>query len=358
MYPYINLIENFDANHDYTLTYTYLGSERITTNELTIREAKTGSSPVYTRRSTKFDKNHVIPRGTLVNGKSYWVKIRVQLSESRWTEWSPELEFICLTTPVLIFDSLDSNSFVYNNDILMTAIYRQEQGERVETYQFVLMSNNKTPITTFPVRIPDQQSPNVFTERIAGLVKGKLYYIGCRITTRNGINFFDMHELIPQFVTPSLDGMMTVSNNGDDGQVLIQSYLKQMLGTPTKPFIPDAENDNSNNYTYMNEDWIVIPRNMPLMYTRLGMAKASDFIIKAWCKNVENGILFNLSEELGGGVHMTFVKHDDYITCEKEFMGVKSRTRSNIVPNLKLKEFYLYVKVIEFRVHIKIVPKA
>ena len=358
MYPYINLIENFDAKKDYTVTFTYLGSERITTNEVTIREAKTGSQPVYTRRSTKFDKNHTIPKDTLVNGGSYWAKIRVQLSATKWTEWSPEMEFLCLSTPIIDFDGIDTDSYVYNNDLLMTAIYRQEQGERVETYQFTLMNANKTPITTYPVRIPDQQSPNVFTERVIGLVRGKLYYIGCRIITKNGINFFTTKEFIPQFVTPTLDGALEVKNNGDDGQVLIQSFLKQMIGTPTKPFIPDAANDNSNNFTYMDDDWIIIPKEMPLMYARLGMAKASDFVIKVWCKNVPNGIMLNFSEELGEGIHIKFVKHDNYITCEKEYMGVKSRTRSNIVPNLRLKEFYLYVKVVEFRVQMKIVPKA
>lgn len=358
MTPYINLIENFDADIEYRLTYTYLGSERITTNEVSIREAKAGSSPVYTRQSTKFDKNHTIPKNTLVNGKSYWAKIRVQINDLEWSDWSAENEFVCLSTPVLTFDNLDEKSYIYNNNVIMSVVYRQAQGERVETYQFTLMNQNKTPLTKYPTRVPDQASPNVFTERVDGLVKGKLYYLGCRITTKNGINYFETHEFIPHFVTPSLDGILTVKNNGDEGQVLVQSYLKQMLGTQTKPFIPGAENDNSNNYTYMDHEWIIIPAQMPLMYTRLGMAKASDWVMKIWAKNVLNGLMLDFSEEFGEGVHVKFYKHDDYITCEKEYMGVKSRTRSNIVKGLKLKEFYLYVKVVEFRILMKIVPKA
>ena len=94
------------------------------------------------------------------------------------------------------------------------------------------------------------------------------------------------------------------------------------------------------------------------MYTRLGMAKASDWITKVWCKNVLNGTMFRFAEEENGGVHINFVKHDDYITCEKEYMGVKSRTKSNVVTGLGLKEFYLYIKIIEYRVQMKIVPKV
>lgn len=357
MQPYINLIENFDAKKEYLLTYTYLGAERITTNQVQIREAKSGSTAVYDRTSTKFDKNHTIPASSLFNGKTYWVKIRVQLNETTWSEWSAETEFVCLATPVLVFDSLDAKNYVYNNDVLMSVIYRQEQGEKVETYQFTLMDQNKTPLTKFPVRIPDVTSPNVFTERFSDLIKGKLYYIGVRITTKNGINYFDTHEFIPHFVTPSLEGIMTVKNNGDEGQVLVQSYLKQMLATQTKPFIPNAENDNSNNYTYLGEEWLIIPKEMPLMYTRLGMAKASDWVMKLWCKNVLNGLMLDFSEQEGKGIHVKFFKYDNYIVCEKEFMGIKSRTRSNVITGLKLKEFYLYVKVVEYRIEMKIVQK-
>lgn len=358
MQPYINTIETFDAQNEYKIGYTYLGSERVTTNEVSIREAVSGSQPVYLSQSTKFDKVHILPASTLINGKTYWVKIRVQVNETTWSSWSPEEEFLCLSTPVLTFDSLDDDSYVYNNNVMMSVVYRQEQGERVETYQFSLLNQNKTPIKSFPVRVPDQLSPNVFSERFDGLVKGKMYYVGCRITTRNGIRFFDTHEFIPHFVTPSIDGIITVDNSGDDGQVLLQAYLKQMLGTQTKPFIPNAPTDNSNNYTFMNGEWIIIPAEMPLMYTRLGMAKASDFVVKLWCKNVLNGTMLEFSEELGKGVHLKFTKHNDYITCEKEYMGVTSRTRSNVVAGLGLKEFYLYIKVVEFRILMKIVPKV
>lgn len=293
----------------------------------------------------------------MVNGKSYWAKIRVQLNETTWSDWSPEVEFICLTTPSLTFDNVDDKSYVYNNDILMSVIYRQAQGERVTNYQFSLLDQNKTPITHYPTRVPDVASPNVFTERVSNLVKGRLYYIGIRINTKNGINYFEEHEFIPHFVAPSFDGIMTVKNNGDEGQVLVQSYLKQMLATQTKPFIPNSETNNATNYIYMQDEWIIIPNEMPLMYERLGMAKASDFIVKLWCKNVLNGLFLDFSEPNEEGVHLRFYKHDDCITCEKEYLGIKSRTKSNTVTNLKLKEFYLFIRVVEFRIEMKIVPK-
>lgn len=357
MKPFLNLIENFDASIDYTVQFTYLGSSRMIRNKLSIREFNS-DIPVYERETTKFDKNHVIPAGALVNGKSYKAKIQVmQEVGSEWTGWSPEVDFICLSTPVIVFDNIDSQKFVYNNDIMMTAIYRQAQGEKVETYQFSLMDENKVSLIEYPTRIPDPRTPNIFEERMSDLIKGRLYYVACSVTTLNGIRYKETKEFIPQFIAPTINGVIEVSNQGNSGQVLVQSYLKQMLGTQVKPYVPYGDDDGEWNYVFLDDDWIIIPPKNPLIFTDLGMAKSSDWIAKVWCKNVENGVMLDFTRELGRPTKLTFVKHDDYITCEKEGMGIKSRTKSNTVKGLKLKEFYLYIRVIEFRVQMKIVPK-
>lgn len=353
--PYLNIVQNFDALNPYVFEYTYLGSHRITTNQLEIREAVSGSDPMYSRYTTLFDKEHTVPGGTLTNGKVYWAKIRVDIG-GEWTSWSPEIEFMCLKTPNLVWDSLDEQNYVYNNDIMMSVVYRQEQGEQVEQYRFSIMDENKNKIagSQYPWRIPEVYSPNILTERISGLVKGRLYYIGIRIQTRNGINYYETHELIPHFVTPTIDGIIEIKNQDEQGSVLVQTYLKQMLGSAVKPFIANAPDDNSNRYTYLNDDWIIIPHEQPLLYENLGMAKASDWVMKTWQQYVPNGLMYEFSEALGSGIHMRFVKHDEYITIEKEFKGIKSRTKSNTIEGLGLNPFYMYARVIEHRVQVRI----
>ena len=362
MQPYINQVNNFDATQDYVIEYTYLGSERVLTNEVSIREDVKNSVAVYTRQSTKFDKIHTVAGGSLINGKNYLIKLRVRLGtledeEGGWSDWSPELRFVCLATPTFIFSNLDKNSYVYNNDVMMQVIYRQEQGEKVETYQFSLLDQNKSPLTIFPTRTPNETSPNVLEERFNNLVKGRLYYIKCQVVTRNGINFFDTHQFVPHFASPSLDGIVETQNQSESGQILVQSFLKQTLGIQTRPFVVGENNNDSDNYTYLGNDWVVIPPDKPLKYTSMGMAKASDWVAKVWCKNILNGVFLDFEREDNNGIGLKFYKHDEYITCEKENLGFKSRTISNIVPNLKLKEFYLYIKVVEFRVLMEIVPK-
>lgn len=358
MQPFLSHVGNFDAKKGYEFEYTYLGAERILTNELSIRENKKNSVPVYNGTSTKFDKIHILSSGVLQNGKSYLAKIRVKVGEE-WSEWSSEVSFTCLATPKFVYQSLQDGKFVYNNDILMNIVFQQEQGDKVDTFEFVLMDHNKVPIKKYPVRRPLLKSPNLLQERITDLVKGRLYYIGCRVRTVNGVDFFDSHELIPHFAAPSLLGKIKTHNQSDSGQILIQSYLKQTLGVQTRPHIEGKELVSPLSYVYLEDDWVVIPPDKPLQYKRLGMAQASDWVGKIWCKNIPNGTFLEIYPENNNGIGMKFIKYDDYIVCEKEFlnegvMGIKSRSRSNIVSGLGLKQFYMYVKVIEFRVDIYI----
>lgn len=342
--------------------YTYLGSERILLNELSIREDVRNSQPVHVAQSTKFDKSHLLSGGVLQNGKAYLAKIRVSRG-SGWTEWSAEAPFTCLETPKYTFENLQEGKFVYNNDVLMRIIFQQAQGDKVETFRFVLMDQNKVPIKgkSYPMRRPNPATPNVLQERITDLVKGKLYYIGCYVTTINGIQFFDSHEFIPHFVAPGSAGVIQTDVQEDTGQVLVQSFLRQHTGIQTTPHIQGQDFAEASSYVYLNGEWVVIPPDKPLTYKKMGMAKASDFVVKLWCKNVLDGEFLYFSEENQDGVGIRFIKHRDYITAEKEFLndgghGVQSRTKSNVVENLGLKEFFLYIKVFEFRVQIEIAP--
>src|SRR5699024_9830019 len=144
--------------------------------------------------------------------------------------------------------------------------------------------------------------------------------------------------------------------NKDDGQIVVDLFLKQLLGTSARAYIPKRKNDNADNYTYWKDDYVFVPKENPLIYTKLAMAKASDWIGKFWVMNVQNGLFLDFSPAEDRGQHIKFYKHDDYITCEKEFGQIKSRTRSNVIKDLKLRPFYMFVYVKEYRVEIKIVP--
>lgn len=353
--PVLNITNNFDATEERIFTFIYLGAEKSSSNLLSIRENSANSTAVYEEEMISADKKHILPASTLVNGKSYLAKIKVKTSNG-WTDWSTEINFLCLNKPVINFDTIDSKNFVYTDEVLMSALYYQAQGDTVNNYQFTLYDQNHITIQTYPVRVPATSATTRLSEEVTGLIKGKLYYISITVNTSHDIEYTTEKQFIPQYIVPTISGIIQPLALNDEGQIIIESFLKQILATPVKPFIPNRATDSDTYYSYYKDDYIIIPNDNPLMFTKLGMAKASDFIVKVWCMNVLNGTMLDFAPELGNGIHIRFVKHDDYITCEKNFGSLKSRTKSNIVKGLGLKEFYLYIKVKEFRIQMEIVP--
>ncbi|EJE97751.1 hypothetical protein [Liquorilactobacillus mali] len=351
--PVLNYVGNFDAKDSITFTYIYLGAERSTSNMISIRENVGDNPPVYEKEVVLADKEHTLPAGTLEDGKAYLAKIKVKTGDT-WSDWSSEIEFMCLDKPNIVFDTIDSSSYVYNDDILMSVLYTQAQGDTVNNYQFKLYDQNHILINTYPVRVPPTEATTRFSERFSGLIKGKLYYASITVNTSHDINYTIEKQFTPQYIVPTISGILQPLVVEDQGQVMMEMFLKQILGTPVKPYIPNRPTDSETYYTYYNNDYVVIPQDNPLMFTKLGMAKASDFVAKVWCMNVLNGTFLDFAPELGNGIHIKFIKYDDYIVCEKTFGSLTSRTKSNIVTGLGLKEFYLYIKVKEFRIEMEI----
>lgn len=353
--PILNQASNYDAKNSYTFTFTYLGAEHTTTNTLSIREDGPGTKPVYEKDQVSLDKNHILPAETLNNGTAYLAKVRVKLKDG-YSEWSPEIKFTCYTTPRILFDTIDQHQFIYTNDVLMSAIYTQAQNEPVTSYQYTLYDQRHVTLVKYPIRKPERNSPTRFSERVSNIKKGKLYYIGLKVVTEHGIIYEQLQEFTAQYITPSVSGIIQPTMNKDDGQIVVDLFLKQLLGTSARAYIPKRKNDNADNYTYWKDDYVFVPKENPLIYTKLAMAKASDWIGKFWVMNVQNGLFLDFSPAEDRGQHIKFYKHDDYITCEKEFGQIKSRTRSNVIKDLKLRPFYMFVYVKEYRVEIKIVP--
>ena len=352
--PILNQIPNYDSTEEREFTFTYLGAEMTTTNTLSIREDKADSKPVYEKDQVSLDKNHILPAGTLKNGEAYLAKVRVKLDKD-YSEWSPEIKFTCYTTPHIIFDTIDQKQFIYTNDVKMSAVYMQEQGEMVKTYQFTLYDQRHVTITKYPVRTPDKETPTRFSERVKDIQKGKLYYIGLKVTTQHGLIYEQLQEFTAQYIAPSISGVVHPTLNKDDGQIVVDLFLKQMLGTSARAYIPNRKNDNDDQYTYWKDDYIVVPKENPLMYTKLAMAKASDWVAKLWVMNVQDGLFLDFAPEFGNGQHIKFYKRGDYVTCEKSAGKVYFRTRSNQIKDLGLRPFYMYIRVKEYRVEIKIV---
>ena len=76
---------------------------------------------------------------------------------------------------------------------------------------------------------------------------------------------------------------------------------------------------------------------------------------KVWCRDTPpNKKCLKFSPVDSNGISIEFWKYDDRIVAVKEYNGIVSRYRSNIVSVPKGTEFMLYAKVIEHRIDVYI----
>lgn len=85
------------------------------------------------------------------------------------------------------------------------------------------------------------------------------------------------------------------------------------------------------------------------------MNRASDFVMKVWCKNIpDNSMFLELSPKDEVGIIIQFWKYDDRIVAVKQYGDVTSRHRSNIMQIPDNAQFMLYVRAIEHRIDVDV----
>lgn len=351
--PILTRIAPFDALKGTSIYYTYYGSRQAIENNLLIKEKDTGRA-VYNFNITGFEKVHHIPPSILENGKTYTAILRVQFLDGTYSPYSNAVEFNTVKTPILDIVNIDGQGYVYNSDITFMAMYTQDNGEPVKTYRFVLYDENEDTIQTYPVRKPASGYETELTETIKGLEKGKGYFIECVIETKNGFIWSHKEKFIPLYIVPSINGVVQTRNDEEEGFVRVTANLKQLLGTQVQATDPD-DTYTSDNYEYVDNDWIVIPRDNPLVFKGLGMNRASDFVMKIWGKDIPFNTCFLELRPKEGGIPIKFHRYEDRIVAEKRQGSTVSRHVSNMAPASRDAEFMLYVRVIEHRIELHLI---
>lgn len=349
--PKLMVIKPFDGMQGASIYFTYFGSKQGTENNLFIKEKDTGLA-VYNFNFKGYEKVHHLPPNGIANGKTYVAKIRVKFLDGTYSPYSNEVEFHAVRTPILDIENIDGQGYVYNSDVTFIARYSQEHNEPVKKYRFSLYDENEDLIQNYPLRTPVDEAGIVLTETITGLEKGKGYFIDCHIETKKGFIWSHREKFIPIYIIPSLNGVIQTRNDSDEGFVRVTANLKQILASQVRATDPD-DTYISDNYKYEDDDWVVVPKSNPLVFKGLGMNRASDFIMKIWCKDVPiNSMFLELRTKHGDGLPIKFYRYKDRIVAEKTYAEVTSRHVSNIVSIPVDREFMLYAKVIEHRIEL------
>ncbi|PEF30412.1 hypothetical protein CON39_11520 [Bacillus thuringiensis] len=349
-------IQPFDATKGASIYYTYTGSKQSLKNQLVITDIKTNAI-VYSFEYSSFEKVHHVPPNVLTNGQSYKAKIRAISSDGDNSPYSNEVQFKTFSNPVLDIDNIDGQGYVYNSDVTFIAIYTQSEGEPVKNYRFSLFDENEDLIENYPIRVP--KAPNSLTEVVSGLEKGKGYFIECALETVNGVVWTHRERFIPLYIVPSVNGVINTRNDSDEGVVKVTANLKQILGTQvtggSRTAVSSGSGQIIEEYQYEGNEWIIIPKDKPIIFKGLGMNRASDFVMKIWCKKIPNNTKFlDLSPEEDKGIAIEFWKHSDKVVAVKKYGGVTSRHSSNVLVIPDSASFMLYAKAIEHRIELTI----
>lgn len=358
--PMLLSISPFDSTKGTTIYFTFTGSKQTLENNLHITDKSTGKA-VYDHEWATYEKAHHIPARILENGKTYIAKLRVKYTDGTYTHYSNSVEFKTFETPVLDITNIDGHGYVYNADITFITKYSQGDGEAVKTYRYTLYDENEEVLVKFPIRRPSATDPTVLTETAPQLEKGKGYFIECLIETVNGIVYSHRERFIPLYVVPSAQGVVQARDDSSEGFVRITSRLQQITGQQTQgKSIWEHRNIPAprgyDTYRYIDNEWVVIPPESPVVFSNLGMNKASDFIMKVWMKDVPNNKMFLelRTDEEENGASIQFWKYENKIVAKKTLHGKTSCHRSNRVNLPEDVEYMLYVKVIEHRLDLNI----
>ncbi|HDR8454038.1 TPA: hypothetical protein QC364_000837 [Bacillus cereus] len=350
--PMLLEINPFDALVGTSIYYVYTGSAQSKANNLRITDKNTGLV-VYDFDYQGVEKVHHVPPTTLQNGKTYTAKIRAKFIDGTYSPYSNSIEFRTLKTPILDIENIDGHGYVYNSDVTFVARYSQSDGEVVKNYRFKLYDEHENLIQSFPLRYPEDAGITL-TETVNNLEKSKGYFIECWIETKSGFIWSQREKFIPLYLVPSINGVIQTRNDKEEGFVRITTNLKQLIGTQVRVTDP---NDTyiSDNYQYEDNEWIIVPPDNPLIFKGLGMNRASDFVMKVWCKDVPvNSMFMELSPKNESGIVLQFWKLADRVVVVKEYAGVTSRHTSNKLTIPTHAQFMLYVKAIEHRIDLNL----
>ena len=354
--PTLYRIPVFDALTGASVYYNYTGYEQSMVNNLVITEVDSGEI-VYSFEYSSFEKVHHIPPSVLTNGLKYKAKIRVKLVSGTYTDFSDEVPFRVFETPVLDIDSIDGEGYVYNQDITFLATYEQSDGEPVKTYRFKLYDQSNELLKAFQLRRAEP-SQSILSETVEGLEKNKGYYIECEIETLNGMLYSHKERFVPLYIVPSANGVIHTMTDSENGFVKVSSSIKQLIGTKVKGDATNnmaTEGNRKDDYIYIDGDWVVIPEGNPVSFKGMDMNRASDFVMKVWCRNIPNDKEFMTmlpSDEDDQHIDMRFIKKSDRVIVEKSYRGVTSRHTSNKINIPSNTDFMVYFKVIEHRIDV------
>lgn len=275
--PSINTIGVFDPAYNYSVSFVYTGSQAVK-NRAVIKDNDT-YEVVYDRSIASLKLSHTIPQGTLKVGHQYLIQIQVFDANGDSSNLSDSVLFYCYTTPSFQLDTIENPHKSAN--ITLKAIYEQNEGEALKSYQYMLYDYAHQLIGNSDLLYGDISDYTFY-----GLDNNTQYYVRCVALTNHGFSL-DTEEILVnvRYETIPANILFELENHKCDGYISLITNIV-VIGY-------DLENDN---YTF-NSDGSVTIRNNSLTYNE-GFSVEDDFSLYVEAKELPLGTFLRTQNDV------------------------------------------------------------
>lgn len=256
--PILNSVAAFDASNSQAFAFNVVGGSQVVGNTLTIKD-NTTLAEVYSNSQTSFKLQHIVPAGTLTNGKYYQAYITTTDAGGNVSVQSNIVQFNCYTQPTFNFTNISDNSVVNNASYEFIATYNQVESEILNEYTFnlydaagILVSTSGKKYNTSTV------FPLTISHLFSGLADNSAYSIevvgytaGRTAITTGRINFSVIYS------SPRLYSQLYLTNNCKDGYITVETAIKPISGHSNPPeavYIDNKEIDLRGDNSYVEWD--------------------------------------------------------------------------------------------------------
>lgn len=306
--PILNNVAAFDASNSQIFTFNVVGGSQVTGNTLTIKDNST-LEQVYRATQTSFKLQHVVPAGTLTNGKYYQAYLVTIDAQGNTSAQSNTIQFNCYAQPVFRFTNVSEHAVVNNATFEFQAQYNQTQGEILNEYTFNLYDTAGILISTSGKKYNTNSTlPFNISYTFSGLGDNTAYTIEVVGRTSGGTNITTGRvDFSVRYSTPQLYSPLYLTNNCQGGYITIETGISPIVGqsNPTPPvYIDDKEIDLTEDGAWVewNDGYFLSP----------------PYTARIWGRNFkENAEILRLKNDNGATVVLsTATDSDGYFWVE------------------------------------------
>lgn len=242
--PIINPIAAFDATRAQEITFLSLGGAQVVGNRIVINDNQTGDL-IYDNKVITMKLAHTIPANTLTNGGYYNIIVYTIDSANNLSQPSVPVPFYCYSQPTLTIDNISDNETIENGTYEFRGSYAQQEGELLNSYQFVLYDSNKTVLSQSDVIY--YTSDNSLSYTFVGMSNDTAYYVELKGQTVNNTNITTgLLYFTVRYSQPVSFAIVDLVNDCENGFIQISSNIVAIDGksNPEPPiYIDDKEVD-------------------------------------------------------------------------------------------------------------------